>query len=83
MQVLEQEGQFQEWANILKEKNPNLIIVGVEPEASPVLTKGYAGAHQIEGIGAGFIPKVLDQALLDKVYTVSNEEAIEETKKFY
>ncbi len=66
----------------LKEKNPNLIIVGVEPEASPVLTKGYAGAHQIEGIGAGFIPKVLDQALLDKVYTVSNEEAIEETKSF-
>ena len=66
----------------LKEKNPNLIIVGVEPEASPVLTKGYAGAHQIEGIGAGFIPKVLDQALLDKVYTVSNEEAIEETKRF-
>ena len=66
----------------LKEKNPNLIIVGVEPGASPVLTKGYAGAHQIEGIGAGFIPKVLDQALLDKVYTVSNEEAIEETKSF-
>ena len=66
----------------LKEKNPNLIIVGVEPEASPVLTKGYAGAHQIEGIGAGFIPNVLDQALLDKVYTVSNEEAIEETKSF-
>ena len=56
--------------------------MGVEPEASPVLTKGYAGAHQIEGIGAGFIPKVLDQALLDKVYTVSNEEAIEETKSF-
>ena len=59
----------------LKEKNPNIKIVAVEPETSPVLSKGVAGAHQIQGIGAGFIPKTLDTSIYDEIITVPNEEA--------
>ena len=61
----------------LKEQNPNIQIVAVEPESSPVLSKGVAGPHKIQGIGAGFVPKILDLTLLDKILTVSNEEAFE------
>lgn len=59
----------------LKSKNPQIRIVAVEPESSPVLSKGTAGAHQIQGIGAGFVPEVLNQDIYDEVIAVSNEEA--------
>ncbi|MBR4473436.1 MAG: cysteine synthase A [Oscillospiraceae bacterium] len=59
----------------LKEQNPNVKIVAVEPETSPVLSKGTAGAHKIQGIGAGFVPDVLDTKIYDEVFPVSNEDA--------
>lgn len=66
----------------LKEKNPNIKIVGVEPSNSPYLTKGIAGAHGLQGIGAGFIPKTLDTGVYDEVITVSEEEAYAEGRAF-
>ena len=59
----------------LKEQNENIKVVGVEPESSPVISKGVAGPHMIQGIGAGFIPNTLDTSLLDEVITVSNDDA--------
>ena len=59
----------------LKSKNPNIRIVGVEPAGSPVLTKGQAGPHMLQGIGAGFVPDTLDTGIYDEVLTVENEEA--------
>jgi len=59
----------------LKEKNPAVKIVGVEPADSPLLTKGVAGPHGIQGIGANFVPEILDTGLLDEVATVTTEEA--------
>ncbi len=59
----------------LKEKDPGVKIVGVEPADSPLLTKGQAGPHGIQGIGANFVPEILDTALLDTVMTVTTEEA--------
>ncbi|MBR3921086.1 MAG: pyridoxal-phosphate dependent enzyme, partial [Oscillospiraceae bacterium] len=59
----------------LKEKNPDIKIIGVEPLSSPFLTKGISGAHKLEGIGAGFIPEILDTDIYDEVITVSNEDA--------
>lgn len=59
----------------LKEKNPNIEIVVVEPESSPVLSGGAAGAHKIQGIGAGFVPKVLDTGVYNEIIKVSNEDA--------
>lgn len=59
----------------LKEKNPNVKIVAVEPESSPVLSKGEAGPHKIQGIGAGFVPEVLNTEIYDEIITVSNEDA--------
>ena len=59
----------------LKEKNPNVKIVGVEPADSPLITKGKAGPHGIQGIGANFIPEILDTSLLDEVVTVTTEAA--------
>lgn len=66
----------------LKEKNPNVKIVAVEPASSPVISKGTAGAHKIQGIGAGFIPETLDTKILDEVITIENEEAFEEGRNF-
>lgn len=60
----------------LKGRNPDLRVIGVEPAASPLLTEGTAGPHKIQGLGANFIPEVLDRALLDEVLDVSNEDAI-------
>ncbi len=60
----------------LKEHNAAVRIVGMEPAASPLLTEGCAGKHRIEGIGANFVPEVLDRSLLDEVVTVTNENAI-------
>lgn len=59
----------------LKEQNRNIRIVAVEPASSPVLSKGVAGAHKIQGIGAGFVPKVLDTGIYDEIITIENEEA--------
>lgn len=59
----------------LKEKNPDIKIIGVEPLSSPFLTNGVAGSHKLEGIGAGFIPEILDTDVYDEVITVSNEDA--------
>jgi cysteine synthase A len=60
----------------LKEKNPAIKVIAVEPEASPVLSKGVAGAHMIQGIGAGFVPEVLDTSIYDEVIAVENEAAL-------
>ena len=59
----------------LKSKNPNIKIVAVEPETSPVLSKGVAGAHKIQGIGAGFVPDTLNTSIYDEIIAVPNEEA--------
>ena len=59
----------------LKAKNPNVKIVAVEPAGSPVLSTGTAGAHKIQGIGAGFVPQVLDTSVYDEIITVTNEDA--------
>lgn len=64
----------------LKERKKGVLIVGVEPAGSPVLSGGKAGPHGIQGIGAGFIPKVLDMKLVDRIITVSDEEAIDTAK---
>ena len=59
----------------LKEKNPGVKIVGVEPADSPLLTKGVAGPHGIQGIGANFVPSILDRSLIDEILTVTTEDA--------
>ncbi|MDE6260465.1 MAG: cysteine synthase A [Oscillospiraceae bacterium] len=59
----------------LKSQNPDVKVVAVEPSASPVLSKGTAGAHKIQGIGAGFVPDVLNTAIYDEIITVENEDA--------
>ena len=59
----------------LKSQNPNVKVVAVEPATSPVLSKGIAGAHKIQGIGAGFVPDVLDTRIYDEVIPVANEDA--------
>ena len=59
----------------LKSKNPNVKIVAVEPKDSPVLSGGQPGPHKLQGIGAGFVPKVLDTQVYDEVFTVTTEEA--------
>ena len=61
----------------LKSKNPETKIVAVEPESSAVLSKGVAGAHKIQGIGAGFVPEVLNTDIYDEIIAVSNEDAFE------
>ena len=66
----------------LKEKNPDVKIVAVEPATSPVLSKGTAGAHKLQGIGAGFVPEVLDTNVYDEVIAIENEDAFAEGKAF-
>ncbi len=64
----------------LKSKNPNVKIVAVEPATSPVLSKGVAGPHNIQGIGAGFVPETLDTNVYDEIFAVENEAAFETGK---
>ncbi|MCI5828044.1 MAG: cysteine synthase A [Lachnospiraceae bacterium] len=66
----------------LKEKNPNVKIVAVEPAGSPVLSKGTPGAHKIQGIGAGFVPDVLNTTVYDEIITIENTDAFAEGKSF-
>lgn len=66
----------------LKEKKPDVKIVAVEPATSPVLSKGTAGAHKIQGIGAGFVPDTLNTKIYDEVITIENEDAFEQGKAF-
>lgn len=66
----------------LKEKNPNIKIVAVEPAASPVLSKGTAGPHKIQGIGAGFVPEVLNTTVYDEVLAIENDDAFKEGRNF-
>ena len=65
----------------LKEQNPNVKIVAVEPKSSPLLSEGFAGAHKIQGIGAGFVPETLDTKIYDEVIAVENEAAFETGRK--
>lgn len=65
----------------LKSYNPKIRIVGVEPASSPVITQGKAGPHKIQGIGAGFVPDILNTDILDEVLTVTNEDAYATTKE--
>ncbi|MBR3270602.1 MAG: pyridoxal-phosphate dependent enzyme, partial [Clostridia bacterium] len=65
----------------LKEQNPNVKVVAVEPEGSPVLSKGVSGPHKIQGIGAGFVPDVLNTAIYDEIIPVANEDAFATGKR--
>ena len=65
----------------LKENKPNIKVVAVEPETSPVLSKGTPGPHKIQGIGAGFVPQTLDTSIYDEIITIGNEEAMEMGKE--
>ena len=65
----------------LKEKNPNVKIIAVEPAASPLLTSGKAGPHKIQGIGANFIPEVLDRDIIDEIITACDDEAFDTMRK--
>ncbi len=66
----------------LKEQNPNVKIVAVEPTGSPVLSEGKAGPHKIQGIGAGFVPETLNTSVYDEVITIENEDAFAEGRRF-
>ncbi len=66
--------------SVLKEALPNVRVIAVEPEASPVLSKGHGGPHMIQGIGAGFVPEIYDRDIVDEVMTVTNDQAIETSR---
>jgi cysteine synthase A len=68
-------------AQVIKPRKPSFQAIAVEPADSPVLSGGKRGRHKIQGIGAGFVPDVLDQSLLDEVVTVSNDDAIETARE--
>lgn len=68
-------------AKYLKEQNKDIKIIAIEPESSPVLSKGYAGAHKLQGLGANFVPDTLDTSVYDEIIPVSNENAFETTNK--
>jgi cysteine synthase len=66
---------------VLKERRPELQVIAVEPAASPVLSGGEPGPHKIQGIGAGFVPEVLDRSVIDEVITISDEDALETARR--
>ncbi len=65
----------------LKERNPNIKVIGIEPKESPLITEGRASRHNIQGIGANFIPEILDSEIYDEIITVSYEESIDKMKE--
>jgi cysteine synthase A len=66
---------------VLKERKPSVRVVAVEPDASPVLSGGRAGPHRIQGIGAGFVPKILNRSVIDEIIRVTNEDAFDTARK--
>ena len=66
----------------LKEKNPNIKVIAVEPAGSPFLSEGKAGAHKLQGIGAGFVPDILNTKVYDEIITIEDEDAFAEGKRF-
>jgi cysteine synthase A len=66
---------------VLKQRKPGVRVAAVEPDASPVLSGGFAGPHRIQGIGAGFVPKVLNKSILDEIVRVTNDDAIITARK--
>ncbi len=66
---------------VLKEKKPSIKIIGVEPDGSPVLSGGQPGPHQLQGIGAGFLPEILNRSILDEVLTVSDDDAFQTARQ--
>lgn len=74
-------GTFTGVSKFLKERK-DILAVAIEPAESPAISQGHGGSHRIQGIGTGFLPKNFDNSLMDEVYTVSSEEAIEEAKNF-
>ena len=68
-------------AQVIKPRKPSFKAIAVEPAASPVLSGGSKGPHKIQGIGAGFVPEVLDQSLIDDIVTVTNEDAFETARQ--
>ena len=66
----------------LKEKNPNIKVIAVEPAGSPFLSEGKAGAHKLQGIGAGFVPDILNTKIYDEIITIEDEDAFVEGKRF-
>ena len=68
-------------SKLLKSKKPDIKVIAVEPKSSPLLSQGISGAHKIQGIGANFVPENFDRTLVDEIYTVSNEDAIETSRK--
>lgn len=68
-------------SEVLKKKKPGLISVAVEPEASPVLSGGKPGPHKIQGIGAGFVPPILNVKIYDEIFRVTNEQAVETSRR--
>ncbi|MCL2082410.1 MAG: cysteine synthase A [Oscillospiraceae bacterium] len=66
---------------VLKKRKPSVKVVAVEPDASPVLSGGRAGPHRIQGIGAGFVPKILNRSVIDEIITVTNEDAFDTAKR--
>ncbi len=75
-------GTFSGVAKYLKENKPEVLAIALEPEESPAISKGHGGIHKIQGIGTGFIPENFNKELMDEIYTVSSDEAINETKNF-
>ena len=75
-------GTFTGVAKYLKENKPEVLAIAVEPAESPAISEGHGGPHKIQGIGTGFIPENFQKEYMDEVYTVTSDEAIEETKNF-
>lgn len=68
-------------AQVIKSRKPSFLAIAVEPAASPVLSGGSKGPHKIQGIGAGFVPEILDQSIIDNIVTVTNEDAFETARQ--